>query len=428
MWLDHIHEAHTPDQIARALLATNAEEMLVMTRDVDLDRLVDLSDRLSKLMLGLTRLPRHKMLAKDSDWSTFAGSRVDWPAYGPSVMAGAFGLSCALDVAFREEMLGATMMLSATNALEALPRSPPDPDEYEEIDAFVVAFRTYALVPLVSGIRFVWVALADARDKIDRGSKLGPRALSVFRQSWVELTKSYEPLDPVSLIRGLVLMQVAPFIDSFAGSRATQPLDFSDLPSLAAHEHVAIARHKSAPKVANAFQARLTALFRSFNGPVVSAAPGDPLGDIYYELPEGNFILIDAKSTGSSRGYTLPESDADALRRYVKKAPEILPSGRSVVAVLIVGPSPGSSLERRLRALEDSVRCPVRFAAADQMLGFRNSHPGGSIVGFPEALSKCSMVLPDGWWQPIVERARADNARLQEYVQKGLALSKAPDL
>jgi hypothetical protein len=422
VWIDEVNEADTPKQIALALLATDANEMRDLTGGVDYHRLVNLSARLTTLMLGLGELPeREPLSAEDFVWVALVGENSRWPLYSPSVLAGAFGLSCALKAAFTEGILDAVSVHLATDPLEMLPRGW-EPERYQGgSEAFVLALRTYMLVPLVSEIRFVWLALTILRDEREHASKLVPKASSTFRQAWTRLTEGTDVVDDSALMRGLVLRQVVPFIDAFAREKPPQALDFSDLPALAAH--TTPARSRESPQlVAGTFQRRLTALFRSFNGRVVEATPGQPLGDIYYELPGGDFVLIDAKSTGSSRGYTLPRGDADAIHRYVSDATKLLPRGRSVVAVLIVGPTPGAALDERLLTLEGSVGCLVRFARADQVLSFRDAYPGGTLLGFTDALRKCPGVLPDNWWQPIVERAQADNERLQEYVHQGLRL------
>jgi hypothetical protein len=421
MWIDDVYRAHTPRQIAKVLLATGAEEMPGLA-NVDVHRLVNLADRLTVLMLGLTDLPTRASRSMESEWTRFSTSAPMWPAYEPSVAAGAFGLSCALNVVLREAVLDATTMLLATDGLEALPRGWEPPPPSAGAEAFGVAFRTYAFVPVVFDIRLLWMALASAREERNQGSEFKEQAIDALGRAWMRFTRAHDPLAPSTLLGGLVLRQAVPFVDLLAdGSSSDRPLDFSDLPSLAAHTRSATAQHGAA-RVASIYHQRVTALFQSFNGPLVSAIGGEPLGDVYYQLPGGEFILIDAKSTGSDKGYTLPQRDADAFQRYVEDAPRLLPTGRPVVAVLIVGPSASVKLEERLLALENRAGCVVRFTSAKQLVNFRNAFPGGPLAKLPEALRRCSRVLPDNWWAPIVEHAQADNARLRAYVRDGIAL------
>ncbi len=409
MWIDDVYKAHTPTQIAEVLLATSGEEMLGLTQGVDLHRLVNLADRLTDLMLGLTELPARAPESMESEWTRLCSSAAMWPTYEPSVAAGAFGLSCALNAVFSEAVLDATTMLLATDGLEALPRRWEPPGKSATGEAIGVAFRTYSFVPVVFDIRLLWVALASAREERTRSSEFEEQAVEALGRAWMRFTKAHDPLSPSTLLGGLVLRQAVPFVHLLANASSNRPLDFSDLASLAVHAPSATAEH-GASRVATVYQNRVAALFASFNGPFVSASGGEPLGDIYYRLPENEFMLIDAKSTGNDKGYTLPQRDADALRRYVENSAKLLPTSRPVIAVLIVGPSASEKLEQRLLELEDKTRCIVRFTSAKQLVSFRNAFPGGELAKVPEVLRRCSRVLPDKWWAPIVAHAQADNA------------------
>jgi hypothetical protein len=418
-WIDDLDGAHTPTSIARRLLAVPYE---VLTRDelpdVGLRRIAILARALATLMLDPQDLPRKGKVLADSDWMGFGGASL-WPAYEPSVIAGTLTLSRALRAALAEGVEATTLLL-ATSALDALPRVEQivNHTEDQDIESIIAGYRIYKLVPPVCDMRLTWITLAMMRERDpDDG-----RARERLNKGWLRLARvRTDTIETDELLRGLVLKQVVEsLVEVLArGSRARAPLDFSDLPELAACAPAALARHGTRGRVAHAFQARLTAVLRSFNGLVVPARPGEALPDIYCELPDGDFVLVDAKSC-AGRGYTLPSSDADALGRYVRDAPRLLPKGRAVRALLIVGPAASATLAARLVKLEDAVERPVRFATAAQLASLRDQHPGGPLEGLLDALRHGSHVLPDGWWRPIVEWAHGENERLEEYVRKGL--------
>lgn len=418
MWIDRVRDASEPVEIALALLATSSEEM-ALTERIDAEELTSLSERLVALMLGFAVF-RGVQVPEESEWPGFLGTR-DHPAYAPAVMAGAVGLSHAIAAVIRADSLGARALLEATTALDRLPHKPDFAALDKTNDEFITAYNVYRLVPPVFELRLAWAMLAWWRST-PAGLPADGEAAEAFRHVWERLSSDGwgEPLDPANLLRGIVMRQLAPFVDPIAGPTAMRSLDFSELPTLAALAPSAIARHRTRQGAAHVFQQRLTALMRSFGGRVVAAAPGEPLGDLYYELSDGEFLLLDAKSVGNQSGYELPSSDRDAIRRYVAQARRLLPAGRCVRAVLIVGPRAAVTLEQRLSKLEVDVGCDVRFATAAQMVLFREAHPGGELAGTLETLHRQPHVLLDGWWNPIVEQSIAENARLERYVRDGL--------
>lgn len=413
MWIDDVYACQSPRETAECLLGTDPDSMQ-WTTGVDIHRLANLSDRLIDLVLDV-RAADSVSLKPDHDkgsWESHFSSRY---AYEPSVAAGLFGLSAAIAAAVREETLGAAEIAAATAAFDRMPLEYVE--DKSSLEAHAASFRRYMLVPTVDAVRRIWIAVALSR------MTEGPEAIrvrEVMRKVWREFAE-LPPMGQVgreTLIKGLVLMQVASVLDPATSARPA--LDFSDLGELAGQSKSAQIEHGGRAAVAVAFQKRLLALFASFNCRIVSAGPGDPLGDIYLELPEGDFVLVDAKSTGATEGYALPKKDQDALARYVEDASRVLPLGRRICAVLIVGPRPDASLGPRLEALEARTGTDFRFSTALEMVRFREAFPGGSLHGLDDALHGSSSVLPVGWWQSLVDRTLAENRRLAQYLKDGL--------
>lgn len=379
-------------------------------------RLTNLSDRLIDLVLDVQGADLAPLRSEEErgDWEWhFGGSS----AYEPSVAAGMFGLSAAAASAVRERTLNAGEIAAATSSFEKLP------ERYEEDrsspEALAAAFRRYMLVPTVAAVRVLWIGIALCRG-ISADSPESGRIDESFRRLWREFADlGDEPVGRETLVKGMVMMHAASVLEPATTARPS--LDFSDLTGLAAQGSAARAEHGGQGAVAVAFQRRLVDLLASFNCRIVAAKPADPLGDIYLELPEGDFVLIDAKSTAAESGYSLPKDDQDAIARYVADAPQLLPLGRRFRAVLIVGPHPSASLSQRAEALESRMGCDIRFCSASHLVQFRESFPGGSLQGLDNVLHACPYVLPDEWWQPLVRRSQAENDRLAAYLRQGLS-------
>jgi hypothetical protein len=412
MWLDNIYRCQEPAETAACLLDTTGEAMQ-LTSGVDLHRLVNLVDRVVDMMLDVEAVDAAQKPAEGVQWELLFGGA---SLYEPSVAAGLFGLSSALSAAVRDGSLDAGVMYSAMHSIDRLPdRFAPDEASSTSMAA---RFRQYAFVPTVDAVRRVWVAFAFSREA-NQVSADGALARRFFQRAWSDFVDlGYEPIDRASAVRGLILAQLAGMIEP--SSPAPRSLDLADLPGLAAQQKWTLEEHGGPSRVAMIFQERVMTVMKSFNCRVVGAKPGDALGDIYVELPDGDFVLVDAKSTGAEAGYTFPKGDQDAIARYLGDAARVLPSGRRFRAVLIVGPDPGRTLPRRLADFQAVAGCDIRYSTASQLVQFREAFPGGSLVGLERALHEGSHVLPEQWWRPLVTASDAENRRLADYLRKGL--------
>lgn len=384
-----------------------------LTSGVDLHGLVNLADRVVDLVMNPDAVDGVDFLDVEGDWEfLFAKGSV----YEPSVAAGLVGLSSALAAAVSEETLDAGTMFWATEPIDRLPTLET---RNEGSISFAGAFRRYQFVPTADALRRLWISFANARQAAP-GSADASTADRVFRQVWRQFVEVRNELaDRVIAIRGLVLIQLANLVEPTA--LAERSLDFTDLVDLAERKDWVLEQHGGSAAVGLVFQRRVTELMMTFNCRVAAARTGEALGDIYLELPDGDFILVDAKSTSAKGGYSLPKSDQDALVRYQANAKSILPLGRRIRTVLIVGPAPANNLPSRLSRLESPLGCDVRFTTATQLAEFRHAFHGGPLIGLDRVLHNGEHVLGDGWWQPLVDASKAENDRLADYLRKGLS-------
>src|ERR1700722_17140225 len=198
-WIDRLDEADTPALIAERLLAISYEELAGRhAQNPGLRRITTLARRLATLMLAPSMLPRDSEILDESDWLGGFGGASQWPACEPGVVAGAFGLSCALGAALKAGV-GATAMLRATDALDDLPRKE-DVFAPTDLELFALGFRVYKLVPTVCDIRLTWIMLAMMRE-----GTLEDHTLNGSSVGWMRLARApSEDVDDEEILRGLV--------------------------------------------------------------------------------------------------------------------------------------------------------------------------------------------------------------------------------
>lgn len=119
-------------------------------------------------------------------------------------------------------------------------------------------------------------------------------------------------------------------------------------------------------------------------------------------------FLLEAKT--SARPYTLPRDDARALLEYIQEVRGGLTTLPPLHFVLMVGPSPSATLEKKLQGLEAEARLPIRYCSADELAQLREVVAGPlPLNDFADHLLLASRVVPVGFAQTM--RSRVDELR-----------------
>jgi hypothetical protein len=148
-------------------------------------------------------------------------------------------------------------------------------------------------------------------------------------------------------------------------------------------------------KVEKVFEQQLALVFQSLGFTVIPALPGEAVADLLCISREARYcFLVDAKS--SAKPYGFPKSDQRALGDYAKDFSIWLADLPELKFILVVGSSPGTTLEARLKKFETEIQKPVRFASARVIGEIRDQLPGPvipevfktSILDSPHLLSE----------------------------------------
>lgn len=148
-------------------------------------------------------------------------------------------------------------------------------------------------------------------------------------------------------------------------------LRLSELALVARRDQTALQKYGDRG-LAKYFEMQLALLMQSMGFIVVRTKAGERTVDLLCLSGESGdpfTMLLEAKST--ARSYGLPSSDQRALSEYVADVRRSLGVLPQPALVLLVGPAPSASLERRLRELEPAIGAPVRFLAAKDLAALR---------------------------------------------------------
>lgn len=170
----------------------------------------------------------------------------------------------------------------------------------------------------------------------------------------------------------------------------------------------AMAERYGASRIARVFEQQLFLLMQSLGMVVVPTQTGQPTADLLcVGSPDGApSFLVEAKT--SARPYSLPSKDARALRDYVTDVRRRLTTLPPLGFVLIVGPTPASTLANKLRKLERDLALPVRYSVALALANLREALPGPIPQdAFARSALDGPHVLPNDFAQSAVLTYRA---------------------
>jgi hypothetical protein len=184
----------------------------------------------------------------------------------------------------------------------------------------------------------------------------------------------------------------------------------SELAPLANRDARMVAKY-GGKRIEKIFEQQLALIVQSLGFYVISTRTGERTVDLICISadPAAQFtFLLEAKTSG--RPYSLPRDDARALLEYIKEVQTGLTTLPQLHFVLITGPAPSSTLEKKLQALETEASVPIRFCPAHELAELREVVPGPiPLKDFRERLLLSSKVVATGFAQAM--RSRADELR-----------------
>jgi hypothetical protein len=163
-------------------------------------------------------------------------------------------------------------------------------------------------------------------------------------------------------------------------------------------------------RIEKVFEQQLALIVQSFGLYVVSTRTGQRTVDlICISADPARFtFLLEAKTSG--RPYSLPRDDARALLEYIREVRGGLTTLPPLHFVLMVGPSPSATLEKKLQGLEAEAGLPIRYCSADELAQLREIVAGPlPLNDFADHLLLASRVVPAGFAQTM--RSRVDELR-----------------
>ncbi len=144
-----------------------------------------------------------------------------------------------------------------------------------------------------------------------------------------------------------------------------------DLPKLAARSRACIDKHGE-KGVETVFEQQLLLLFRSFGFQAVPAPRASRRIDLICvsDVPASKVtVLVEAKT--SSRNYALPVSDSRAIREYVRHTSRALSALPGLGLVLLVGPTPASTIRPKIETLSRGCGVPCVYCSAEVLATLR---------------------------------------------------------
>jgi hypothetical protein len=164
-------------------------------------------------------------------------------------------------------------------------------------------------------------------------------------------------------------------------------------------------------RIEKVFEQQLALIVQSFGLYVVSTRTGQRTVDLICISadPTAHFtFLLEAKTSGHP--YTLPRDDARALLEYIREVRAGLTTLPPLHFVLMIGPSPSSTLEKKLQGLEAEAGLPIRYCSAHELAHLREVVAGPlPLKDFTDYLLLASRVVPSGFAQTM--RSRVDELR-----------------
>jgi hypothetical protein len=164
-------------------------------------------------------------------------------------------------------------------------------------------------------------------------------------------------------------------------------------------------------RIEKVFEQQLALIVQSFGLYVVSTRTGQRTVDLICISadPTARFtFLLEAKTSG--RPYALPRDDARALLEYIREVRTGLTTLPPLHFVLMIGPSPSATLEKKLQGLEAEAGLPIRYCSAHELAQLREVVTGPlPLNDFADHLLLASRVVPAGFAQTM--RSRVDELR-----------------
>jgi hypothetical protein len=164
-------------------------------------------------------------------------------------------------------------------------------------------------------------------------------------------------------------------------------------------------------RIEKVFEQQLALIVQSFGLYVVSTRTGQRTVDLICISadPTARFtFLVEAKTSG--RPYALPRDDARALLEYIREVRTGLTTLPPLHFVLMIGPSPSATLEKKLQGLEGEAGLPIRYCSAHELAQLREVVAGPlPLNDFADHLLLASRVVPAGFAQTM--RSRVNELR-----------------
>jgi hypothetical protein len=164
-------------------------------------------------------------------------------------------------------------------------------------------------------------------------------------------------------------------------------------------------------RIEKIFEQQLALIVQSFGLYVVSTRTGQRTVDLICISADPNAritFLLEAKTSG--RPYALPRDDARALLEYIRDVRTGLTTLPPLHFVLMIGPSPSATLEKKLQGLEAEAGLPIRYCPARELAQLREVVAGPlPLNDFTDHLLLTSKVVPEGFAQTM--RSRVDELR-----------------
>jgi hypothetical protein len=178
-----------------------------------------------------------------------------------------------------------------------------------------------------------------------------------------------------------------------------------------ANRDAQMSKKYGAKRIEKVFEQQLALIVQSFGLYVVSTRTGQRTVDLICISadPTARFtFLLEAKTSG--RPYALPRDDARALLEYIREVRTGLTTLPPLHFVLMIGPSPSATLEKKLQGLETEAGLPIRYCSAHELAQLRDVVTGPlPLNDFADHLLLASRVVPAGFAQTM--QSRVDELR-----------------
>jgi hypothetical protein len=208
------------------------------------------------------------------------------------------------------------------------------------------------LIEIMDGISHRTAAQVFAGPKEDGWPpqliKLSQRLLGTIFEQWVRI---YDEPD----------------LDQIHRTGPFSSIRLSELAPLANRDARMMKKYGS-KRIEQIFEQQLALIVQSFGLYVISTRTGERTVDLICISadPTVRFtFLLEAKTSG--RPYALPRDDARALLEYIREVQAGLTTLPPLHFVLMVGPPPSLTLEKKLQALETEAGLPIRYCTAHEL-------------------------------------------------------------